>query len=98
MAALFAREPAKESKARPAASQLTRGRNSLMLWQGLSLLPLAVILGVWCMILELQLMGASTPKSNKVPCFFAATLLFAAVCLAIASAFDEPAVMPSMPG
>jgi hypothetical protein len=68
-----------------------------MLWQGLSLLPFAAILGVWCIILQLQLMGNSTPKSNKVPCSFAAMLLFAGVCLAIAGAFDEPAVMPSMP-
>jgi hypothetical protein len=73
-----------------------------MLWQGLSLLPLAAILGVLCIILRLQLMTTThwesgpRPKPNRVPCFFAAMLLVAAVCLTIASAFDEPAVMPSM--
>jgi len=65
-----------------------------MLWQGLSLLPIAAILGVCCIILEMQLMGGSTPKASKVPCFFAMILLFAAVGLTIASVFDDPAVMP----
>jgi len=59
------------------------------------MLPLAAILGVWCMILHLHLMATTStyeppPKPNKVPCFFAVILLTAAVCLAIASAFDEP--------
>jgi hypothetical protein len=36
-------------------------------------------------------------KPNRASCFFAAMLVLAAVCLVIAAAFDELAVMPSMP-
>jgi hypothetical protein len=73
-----------------------------MLWQGLSLLPLAAILGVCCHILHLnsttRVSSTNEPKPTKAICFFAAMLVLAAVCLVIAAAFDEPAVMPSMPG
>jgi hypothetical protein len=66
-----------------------------MLWVGLSLLPMAVILGVWCIVL--QVMATTYPSSvdgsepNKLPCFFSVILLIATVCLAIADAFDDGA-------
>jgi hypothetical protein len=72
-----------------------------MLSEGLSLLPLAAILGVCCHIMHHMTMTHSSSinesKPKKAFCFFAAMLLLAAVCLVIASAFDEPAATPSMP-
>src|SRR5215510_7081694 len=72
-----------------------------MLSEGLSLLPIAAILAVVCHILQHMTMthvsGINESKPKKVFCFFAAMLVLAAVCLLIAAAFDEVAVIPPTP-
>jgi hypothetical protein len=44
-----------------------------------------------------HLSSIGEPRFKKAVCFFAATLVLAGVCLVIAAAFEDLAVMPSMP-